>query len=126
MADSSESFMGLRGLLIAALLVVLAPGAVLADVRSDAVAQVEFGIAVARRNLWNEARYRWERAVAIDPTYAAAYNNLAVAYERTGEFDKARAAYERAVELEPNNLMIQQNYDLFREINDRTSTSSDR
>jgi Tfp pilus assembly protein PilF len=118
--------MGVRGVLIACLLVVLATGVAHADARSEAVAQVEFGIAVARRNLWKEARYRWERAVAIDPTYAAAYNNLAVAYERTGEFDKAREAYERAVEIEPNNLMIQQNFDLFREINDRTSTSLDR
>lgn len=98
----------------------------LADARSDAQAQVEFGIAVARRNLWNEATYRWERAVEIDPTYAAAYNNLAIAYERAGEFDKARDAYEQAVELEPDNLMIQQNYDLFREINDRTGASRSR
>ena len=98
----------------------------LADARSDAQAQVEFGIAVARRNLWNEATYRWERAVEIDPTYAAAYNNLAIAYERAGEFDKARDAYERAVELEPDNLMIQQNYDLFREIKDRTGASRSR
>ena len=34
-------------------------------------------------------------------------------------FEKAREAYEKAVELEPNNLQIQQNYDLFKEINDR-------
>lgn len=101
-------------------------GSVLADARSDAKAQVEFGIAVARRNLWIEATYRWERAVAIDPTYAAAHNNLAIAYERAGAFDKARQAYERAVELEPDNLMIEQNFDLFREINDRTGASSSR
>jgi hypothetical protein len=43
-----------------------------ADARDDARRQVEFGIEVAQRGLWREAIYRWERAVSIDPTYAAA------------------------------------------------------
>lgn len=92
-----------------------------ADARSDAKKQVEFGIAVAQRGLWREAIYRWERAVTIDPTYAAAHNNLAIAYEQEGELDKARTAYEKALSLEPDNSFIKQNYELFREINDRTS-----
>jgi Tfp pilus assembly protein PilF len=92
-----------------------------ADVRSDAKKQVEFGIAVAQRGLWREAIYRWERAIQIDPTYAAAHNNLAIAYEHEGELDKARGAYEKAIELEPNNSFIKQNYELFKEINDRTA-----
>lgn len=90
-----------------------------ADLRSDAQAQVDFGITVAQRGLWREAIYRWERASDLDPDYAAAWNNLGIAYEHEGQFDKAREAYEMALDLEPNNLMIQQNYDLFREINDR-------
>ncbi len=118
--------MGFRAFIVAGLLVAVSGGTALADARSDAEAQVEFGIAVARRNLWNEATYRWERATEIDPTYAAAYNNLAIAYERAGEFDKAREAYDRATELAPDNLMIEQNYDLFREINDRTAASDSR
>lgn len=100
---------------------LLAAGAptVAADERSDAQAQVEFGIEVVRNGLWKEAIYRWERAVDIDDTYAAAWNNLGIAYEHEGQFDKAREAYERALDLDPTNMMIQQNYDLFREINDR-------
>ena len=91
----------------------------LADARSDAKAQVDFGIDVAQRGLWREAIFRWERAIEIDPTYAAAYNDLAVAYEHEGQLDKARKAYEKAMELEPNNDQIRQNYELFKEINDR-------
>jgi len=91
-----------------------------ADARSDAMAQVEFGITVAQRGLWREAIYRWERAVEIDPTYAAAFNDLAVGYEHEGQFEKARQAYEKAIALEPENAQIRQNYDLFKEINDRT------
>jgi Tfp pilus assembly protein PilF len=97
-----------------------------ADVRSDAKAQVEFGIDVAQRGLWREAIYRWEKAVEIDPTYAAAYNDLAVAYEHEGQFEKARDAYEKALKLEPDNVQIQQNYELFKEINDRRSTATEK
>ena len=94
---------------------------VYADARSDAKSQVEFGIKVSQKGLWKEALYRWERAVAIDPTYAAAHNNLAIAYEQAGQFEKARKAYERAMALEPNNAMILQNFELFKELNDRTT-----
>jgi Flp pilus assembly protein TadD len=97
---------------------------VFADARSDAKEQVAFGIDMARRGLWTEAIYRWERAVEIDPTYAAAFNDLAIAYEHEGQLDKARAAYERAVALEPENLQIRQNFELFKEINDRTSSGN--
>lgn len=106
-------------LVIALLAVGTAPLA--ADARRDAREQSDFGIAVARKGLWREAIYRWQKATEIDPTYAAALNNLAIAYEHEGEFAKAQAAYERAIALDPNNTSIRQNYDLFKEINDRTS-----
>jgi len=96
-----------------------------ADARDDAKKQVEFGISVAQRGLWREAIYRWERAAEIDPSYAAAHNNLAIAYEHGGDLEKARVAYEKAIELEPSNALIKQNYELFREINDRTTRSKD-
>ncbi len=82
--------------------------------------QIEFGIKVAQLGLWNEALYRWQKATELDPSYAAAWNNLAIAFEHEGKFDDAKKAYERALALEPKNLMIRQNYDLFKEINDRT------
>ena len=93
-----------------------------ADARKDAKAQVDFGINVAQRGLWREAIYRWEKATQLDPTYAAAFNDLGIAYEHEGQLDKARKAYEKALELDPNNQQIRQNYELFKEINDRTSS----
>ena len=102
-------------------LLALAASPAWADARDDAKKQVEFGIAVAQRGLWREAIYRWERATQLDPTYAAALNNLAIAYEHEGELAKARGAYEKALELEPDNALIKQNYELFREINDRAT-----
>jgi type IV pilus assembly protein PilF len=97
-----------------------------ADARSDARAQVEFCISVAQRGLWREAIYRWEKATELDPTYAAAYNDLAIAYEHEGQLDKARKAYEKALELDPNNTQVRQNYELFKEINDRTSQGKEK
>ena len=98
----------------------------LADRRSDAKAQVDFGIAVAQRGLWKEAVYRWEKAVDLDPTYGAAWNDLGIGYEQLGKFDDARKAYEKALELEPNNNFIRNNYDSFREIYDRQNRRRDR
>ena len=108
-----------RLLIVAAAFVLLATPAA-ADDRAAAKSQVEFGIKVAQSGLWKEARYRWEKAVELDPTYAQAWNNLAIAYEHEGKFEDARKAYEKALELDPKNLLIRQNYDLFKEINDRT------
>lgn len=105
-------------LILAAVLLGTASPA-FADRREDAKAQVEFGWEVAVKGLWGEATYRWLKAVEIDPTYAAAWNNLGIAYEQQGKFEDARKAYEKAIALEPNNNFIRQNNDLFREIYDR-------
>jgi Tfp pilus assembly protein PilF len=112
----------IRRFFAAALFVGLAAVPAWAEEARDAAKKhVEFGIAVAQRGLWREAIYRWEQAAKIDPSYPAAFNNLAVGYEHEGDFDKARQAYERAVELDPENQMVRQNYELFKEINDRTT-----
>jgi Tfp pilus assembly protein PilF len=105
---------------------VLAASSAFADARQDAKSQVDFGVNVALRGLWREAIYRWEKAVDIDPTYAAAFNDLAIAYEHEGQLDKARKAYEKALALEPNNSQIRQNYELFKEINDRAAQQKDK
>jgi Tfp pilus assembly protein PilF len=118
--------MSARVLAAALLLLTLVGTPAFADQRGEAKQQVEFGIQVAQRGLWREAIYRWERATQIDPTYAAAFNNLAVAYEHEGQLDKARSAYEKALELDPDNAMIRQNFDLFKEINDRAAKKDGR
>ena len=111
-------------LLVLVLVAVSAPPAFAQ--RKAAKEQVEFGIQVAQRGLWKEAIYRWERATQLDPTYVAAFNNLAVAYEQEGQLQKAREAYEKALALEPENALVRQNYDLFKEINDRAAQKDGR
>jgi Tfp pilus assembly protein PilF len=116
-----------KSLVLAVLMAALtSPPALAGGPRKEAVAQVQFGIDVAQKGLWKEALYRWEKAVELDPQYAAAYNNLAIAYEHEGMFEKARKAYDKALELDPNNLSIRQNYEFFKEINDRSSRRTTR
>src|SRR3954451_13213844 len=116
----------MRRLILASVVVFIAaaPAVARADDRGKSKEQVEFGIKVAQNGLWNEALYRWQKAVELDPSYSAAWNNLAIAYEHEGKFDDAKKAYEKALQLDPKNLMIRQNYDLFKEINDRTKRRS--
>jgi Flp pilus assembly protein TadD len=97
-----------------------------ADKRQDAKEQVAFGMSIAQRGLWKTATFHWERATQIDPTYAAAWNDLGIGYEQLGRFAEARKAYERAMELDPSNQFIKNNYELFREIYDRQNRRRDR
>jgi Tfp pilus assembly protein PilF len=116
----------LASVTVAALAATLWASPSFADARNDAKAQVEFGISVAQRGLWREAIYRWEKAVELDPSYAAAFNDLAIAYEHEGQLGKARKAYDKALELDPSNTQIRQNYELFKEINDRTNQGKEK
>ena len=112
-----------------ALVLVFAVGLavpVAADRRSDAKAQLEFGISIAQKGIWPGATYRFEKAVELDPTYAAAWNDLGIGYEQQGKFDEARNAYEKAIALDPKNTFIKQNYDFFREIYDRQKSRRGR
>ncbi len=88
-----------------------------ADVSAER--QINFGLKVAQKGLWQEAKFRFERAAKADPQSAAALNDLAVALEQMGDFAGARQAYEKALELKPGDTYIQQNYDLFREADDK-------
>lgn len=81
--------------------------------------EVRFGIEVAKRGLWQEARFRFERAVELSPDNASALNNLGIALEQQGDFARAREAYEKALKLKPGSVYIQQNFDLFREADDK-------
>jgi Tfp pilus assembly protein PilF len=72
--------------------------------------QDDFGVQMAKMNLWREAMFRFKRAVQIDPNDARAHNNLAVAYEATGDFENARKEYLEALKLDRTNSYIQKNY----------------
>ncbi|UCE42434.1 MAG: tetratricopeptide repeat protein [Candidatus Aminicenantes bacterium] len=76
--------------------------------------QLHFGVLAAQRDLWDEAIFRWKKAVVLEPESSSAHNNLAVAYEKKGLWEEARKEYEAAIKLNPKNEYIQSNYEKFK------------
>lgn len=98
------------GVLVAAAAVVLAAGCAHRSDLNNHEVQDNFGVRMAKMNLWREAMFRFRRAVEINPSDAMAHNNLAVAYEANGDFDNARKEYLEALKLDRGNSYIQKNY----------------
>lgn len=80
-----------------------------------ASSQIQFGIDMARRGLWNEALFRFEQARRERPSDAKVLNNLAVACEAVGRFDEALELYKEASRLAPGNRGLKLNYSKFLE-----------
>jgi Tfp pilus assembly protein PilF len=97
---------------ILVLLLIVAGCRSAADTKTSET-QRQFGVRMARMNLWREAMFRFRRAVQIDPADAEAHNNLAVALEATGDFDAAAKEYREALRLDRSNQHIQKNYSRF-------------
>ena len=51
---------------------------------------------------WGDAIEAYRRVVAIDPTYAAAWNNLGLLLHRMGDYEGARDAYDAALVHDPD------------------------
>jgi tetratricopeptide (TPR) repeat protein len=98
-------------LVLGTVLVLAACGS--APVGGSTGEQIDFGVEMARRGLWSEALFRFERAAEIDPASFRALNNLAVAYEANGRFEDALETYRRALRLQPDNRELRRNYARF-------------
>jgi hypothetical protein len=77
---------------------LLFPGAARAQDAGKAYDQCEDGVRAADAGRWEEAEFRWLKAIAIDPSVPCSYNNLAVMYERDGDYDQADENYRSALE----------------------------
>jgi Tfp pilus assembly protein PilF len=86
---------------------------------SKAENQRQFGVRMARMNLWREAMFRFRRAAEINPSDAMAHNNLAVALEANGDFEGAAKEYREALRLDRSNQYIQKNYSRYVEFTQR-------
>jgi tetratricopeptide (TPR) repeat protein len=51
---------------------------------------------------WEDAIGAYQRVVSIDPTYAAAWNNLGLLLHRMGRHDEAATAYAAALKQDPH------------------------
>ncbi|WP_133716113.1 tetratricopeptide repeat protein [Methylocaldum gracile] len=68
-----------------------------------------YGILAHRRGRDDLAVKSIEKAIAIAPAYADAYNNLGNIYNKAGKPEKAVDAYRRAIELNPGNVAAHNN-----------------
>lgn len=91
------------------------PSTAKADGRKPASAsdQLAFGVQMARRGLWSEARFRFQQAAKLDPDNARITSNLAVAAEALGKFEEARDLYQQALRRNPSDAEIKRNYARF-------------
>ncbi len=101
------------------LMLSVAAGCFSARHRTPEATQENFGVNMARMNLWREALFRFKRAVQMNPTDATAHNNLAVAYEANGDFENAAREYREAMRLDKTNSYIQKNYSRYVEFTSR-------
>ena len=102
--------------IIRGLLLVSLAGLVSSCASSPGNEQIRFGVWASHQNLWDEAVFRWKKALETKPNSPAAHNNLAVAYEKKGLFDEALKEYEIALKLAPNNSYVKSNYQNCKEI----------
>jgi tetratricopeptide (TPR) repeat protein len=59
---------------------------------------------------WMQARDRLNKAISLYPSYAGAYNNLAVAYAHLGDTDQERQALEKAIALDSHFALAHLNF----------------
>jgi tetratricopeptide (TPR) repeat protein len=69
----------------------------------DAAAEYNLGTVLDRQGRTDEARVRYERALAIDPFHARALNNLGVWFDRHGQGAEAIRTLERAIDADPES-----------------------
>ena len=85
----------------------------------DASTRLELARLLHQLGRFSETAVQYRAVLTTKPDSLEALNNLAVALEQQGDFDKAREAYEKALKLKPGSVYIQQNFDLFREADDK-------
>ena len=62
-----------------------------------------------KNDMLEEAIEQYKKALAIDPAYAQAHTNLAVALVQKGQLDDALPHFQEAVRLNPADKIAQKN-----------------
>jgi tetratricopeptide (TPR) repeat protein len=76
----------------------------------DTTAEFNLGTVLDQQGRWDEARTRYERALALDPFNTSAMNNLAAGLDRRGQTALALPLFERALAIAPDNADYYVNY----------------
>lgn len=100
----------LKKIILITICVVIMSACAVNRYRSD----FEFANKLAKEGLWQEAIFRWQKAMTADDGSAALHNNLAVALESLGRIAEAEREYQLALKLAPADLRIKSNFNLFK------------
>ena len=88
-------------LIVVAAVAVVANWPILSKPLMMAITETNLAAALQADGRPRDAIEHYQRAIALQPDYAPAYNNLGVARRAAGDLDQAIAAYERAVAVKP-------------------------
>ena len=62
-------------------------------------------VQTANRDLWEEARLAFEKAISLDPVFVDAWANLAKWNHLQGKLDEEKRIWKKVLELDPNQAM---------------------
>jgi tetratricopeptide (TPR) repeat protein len=97
----------LLGFGVAALLGVSSVAGSLAQTVDPALAEAyNSGLEAATMGDYEQARTKFEAALAIDPKYTDAHYNLGLVYQNLGQFGKAAEEFGKTLELDPGNKNV--------------------
>lgn len=89
---------------LACLLLIPKPRALASTLREEAVAYRIQGYEAQERGDTAEALILYQKAIALDPSYPAPYNDLGILREEQGKLAEAEQMYRQALERNPNYL----------------------
>ena len=89
---------------VAALLGMSAAGPAPAQTVDPALAEAyNTGLEAATMGNYEEAKTKFEAAIAIDPNYKDAHYNLGLVFQNLAQYDKAAEHFAKTLELDPGN-----------------------
>jgi len=87
---------------LACLLIFPHPIATAGRLRDEALAYRREGYDRQQRGDLEGALGAYQKAAALDPSFATPYNDLGVLYEQSGDVEMARRSYEEALVIDPS------------------------
>jgi tetratricopeptide (TPR) repeat protein len=81
------------------------------DPQAESSPTIANKIGVAYHHMFDlvDAKKSYERAIALDPRYAEAYNNLGAVYHAEKNYRKAQHYYKKAIKLNPRSPLFYSN-----------------
>ncbi|MDF2431971.1 MAG: hypothetical protein JWP44_1602, partial [Mucilaginibacter sp.] len=70
---------------------------------------IELSLSYFNRGIFKQCIEACNHALALNPSYDIAYNNICAAYNKLGDWDEAIAAGKKGLKINPNNQVLKNN-----------------